>query len=135
MTIKDKVRILNRTCIQDTPTPIFDSSVPEKNIRYILGIFVSGIATPQKITIERVNEDGTFVMLFHEVYVAPDNILATANTHNTGSDVNVSIPNNWQFNINNPFLVCEGGTNLSATASFPAVTPARLTIIYYDDLV
>ena len=95
----------------------FSSDVPEKVIRYIVAIFIIGDGSASRtVDIEKVKEDDTYDMIFNDVPIAP-------------SDVRPIPPS---YDIENPIIKLNGGTNLSAVAN--AGTP-KVTIIYWDDIV
>ena len=93
----------------------FTSDVPEKVIRYIVAIVIIGDGSASRtVDIEKVKEDDTYDTIFDDVPIAP-------------SDVRVLPPN---YDIENPIIKLNGGTNLSAVAS--GGTP-KITIIYWDN--
>ncbi len=97
-------------------TDIFDSVVPERKIRHIVYIGIMGDGTSRTAEILKDEETaGSQTMKFDNIPVPP------ADTE--------SVPEDWHFDIENPFLNLEGGTNLTAIASAGA---PELTIIYWD---
>lgn len=94
---------------------IFTVDVPERIKRNIVLIRINGDGTARTVNVEKVEEDDTWAMIFETVHVpATDDI---------------EIPKSG-FDIENPIIVLEGGTNLSFIASLG--TP-YVTILYWDD--
>ena len=93
----------------------FDSDVPERTMRNIVAIIIIGDGTASRtVNIEKVEEDDTWDMIFDSVPVPPAAV--------------VPLPP-ADYDIENPIVVLEGGTNISAVAS--AGTPYA-TLIYWD---
>lgn len=112
----EKLRIRQVTLSTDR-ADLFAEAVPESRIRYVVGIWINGDGTSRTVEIERTEEDATHTMLFDNVPVPPAD--------------QVPVPKGWEFDIENPFMLCEGGTNLTAVASAGA---PEATIIYWDDI-
>ena len=101
--------------ITDERGNFFDEDVPERTMRNIVAIILFGDGTASRtVNIEKVEEDDTYDMIFDHVPVAPANV--------------VQLPP-ADYDIQNPIVVLEGGTNISAVAS--AGTPYA-TLIYWD---
>ena len=93
----------------------FDDDVPERMMRNIVAIIIIGDGTASRtVNVEKVEEDDTWDMIFDSVPVPPAAI--------------VQLPP-ADYDIENPIVVLEGGTNISAVAS--AGTPYA-TLIYWD---
>lgn len=114
--IMEKLRIRQVT-LSDSRADLFAAAVPESRIRYVVGIWINGDGTSRTVEIERTEEDASHTMLFDNVPVPPAD--------------QVQVPKGWEFDIENPFMLCEGGTNLTAIASAGA---PEATIIYWDDI-
>jgi hypothetical protein len=97
---------------------IFSSDVPERVKRNIVAIILTTDGTLRYVEIEKVKEDGTYEMFLDNV---PVDVA-------TGPHGIVQLPNN--YDIENPILVLEGGTNLSFISSAGA---PECTVIYWDD--
>jgi len=113
--IMDRVRVRQVT-IGTSRTDIFAAAVSENKTRYIVMIVINGDGTSRTVEIEKTEEDASHTMLFDNVPIPPAS--------------QVPVPEGWQFDIENPFMTLEGGTNLTAIASAGA---PELTIIYWDD--
>jgi len=95
-------------------TAVFGTVVPERIKRNILAIVLISDGTDRTVEIEKLEEDGTtYTMIFDD--------------YRTGT-TNSWIPPSG-FDIENPVILLEGGTNLYLKAS--SAIPA--TVIYYDD--
>ena len=93
----------------------FAADVPERMMRNIVEILLFGDGTASRtVEIEKVKEDDTYDMIFDNIPVPPAAV--------------VPLPQD-AYDIENPIVVLEGGTNLSAVAS--AGTP-EATLIYWD---
>lgn len=128
--IKQQLRI-RRTELSTTRKYLFGvnaaaSLVPERKIRYVVGIWLIGDGTSRTVNIERIKEDPSAVdppadadctMLFPAVPVPPAD--------------QVPVPEGWEFDIENPFMLCEGGTNLTGKASAGA---PNAVVIWFDDI-
>jgi hypothetical protein len=97
---------------------IFASDIAERIKRNIVAIILTTDGTLRYVEIEKVKEDDTYDMFL-------DNVPVDVATGPYGV---VQIPNN--YDIENPILVLEGGTNLSFIASAGA---PECTALYYDD--
>ena len=97
---------------------IFSADVPERVKRNIVAIILMTDATLRYVEIEKQKEDDTWEMIF-------DNVPVDVATGPFGL---VQLPNN--YDIENPILVLEGGTNLSFIASAGA---PECTVLYWDD--
>lgn len=83
-------------------TPLF-AAVPERIIRYVVGIFISGDGVASRtLDIEKLEEDGTYTMKFRGIPVAPAD--------------HRELPESG-YDVENPIVTCEGGTRLYGTAS------------------
>jgi len=114
--IRQRLRIRQVT-LGTSRVDLFPSAVPERKLRYVIGIWINGDGASRTVEIEKTEEDGSHTMLFDNVPVPPAD--------------QVPVPKGWNFDIENPFMVCEGGTNLTAVAS--AGSP-ECTVIYWDDI-
>ena len=93
----------------------FADDVPEGVMRNILGILLFGDGTASRtVEIEKVEEDDTYDMIFDNIPVPPAAV--------------VPLPP-ADYDIENPIVVLEGGTNLSAVASAGA---PEATVIFWD---
>ena len=117
--IRDRLRPAQLT-IGTSRANFFTDDIPERKIRYIVAIFFFGDATATRtVEIEKVKEDDTYEMVFDNIGVAPTE--------------KVQLPKD-QYNIEEPIIVLEGGTNLSAVADAEATPPAlEATAIYWDN--
>jgi hypothetical protein len=97
---------------------VFSSDVAERAKRNIVAILIMTDATLRYVEIEKQKEDDTWEMIFDNV---PIDVA-------TGPFGLVQLPNN--YDIENPIIVLEGGTNLSFIASAGA---PEVTVIYWDD--
>lgn len=112
--IRERIRYAQLT-IGTSRANFWSDDVPERKIRYVVAIFIFGDATATRLVeIEKVKEDDTYEMIFDNIGVAPTE--------------KVPIPKD-QYNIEDPILVLEGGTNLSAVADAGA---PEATVIYWD---
>lgn len=83
---------------------IFSTAVPEYKFRLILGIWLIGDGESSKtVDIEKKEEDGSYTMKFKGVPVPPAAMQP--------------VPEGWKFDVNNPCMILEGGTNLTFKAS------------------
>ena len=114
--IMERLRIRQLT-LSTARATLFAAAVPESRNRYVVGIWINGDGTSRTVEIEKLEEDGTYTMLFNNVPIPPAD--------------QVPVPEGWNFDIENPFMLCEGGTNLTAVASAGA---PEATIIYWDDV-
>jgi len=94
---------------------LWTSDIPERVKRNIVLIRLNGDGTARTVEIEKVEEDDTYDMIFDNVNVP------------AASDI--EIPSSG-YDIENPIIVLEGGTNLSFIASAGA---PEVTVIYWDD--
>ena len=112
--IRERLKYAQLT-LSGTMASIFSSDVAERAKRNIVLIWMNGDGTARTVNVEKVKEDDTWDMIFKAVHVpATDDI---------------EIPKSG-FDIENPIIVLEGGTNLSFIAS--AGTP-YVTVVWYDD--
>lgn len=101
--------------VTDARTALF-AAVTERLWKYVVMIYINGDQQKKRdVAIEKLEEDGTYTMKFSDIHVAPA--------------ANVQIPKDG-FDIENPFLSCEGGTRLFAKASGNSV---NLTVIHWDN--
>ena len=113
--IRDRLRPAQLT-IGSSRTNFFGEDVPERKIRYIVAIFIFGDATSSRLVeIEKVKEDDTYEMVFDNIGVAPTE--------------KVQLPIDG-YDIEDPLITLEGGTNLSAIADAGA---PEATVIYWDN--
>lgn len=96
-------------------------AVPERKTRYVVGIWINGDGTSRQVDIEKTTEAEPVghTMLFENVPVPPAD--------------QCPVPEFWHFDIENPFLNLEGGTNLTAVADVADAKP-QVTIIYWDSV-
>jgi len=99
---------------------IWSSDIPERTKRNIVAIYIMTDATLRYVEIEKVKEDDTWDMIFDNVPID----VATGNEQGM-----VQIPKG-HYDIEDPILVLEGGTNLSFISSLGA---PEVTVIYWDD--
>lgn len=99
---------------------IFAADIAERIKRNIVAIILTTDATLRYVEIEKVLEDDTYSMFLDQVPVD----VATG-----GLGGIVSIPTSG-YDIENPILVLEGGTNLSFISGAGA---PEVTVIYWDD--
>jgi len=97
---------------------IFSSDIPERAKRNIVAILIMTDGTLRYVEVEKVKEDDTYDMIL-------DNVPVDVGTGVWGI---VAFPHN--YDIENPILVLEGGTNLSFISSAGA---PEVTVIYWDD--
>jgi hypothetical protein len=96
-------------------TNFWATNIPERQMRFIVALIINGDGVASRTcTISKVREDGTLEAKFKNIPVAP-------------ADVR-QIPEG-AYDIENPVLVLEGGTNLHGS-----VVGGTLygTVIYYD---
>lgn len=93
------------------------AAVPERKMRYVVGIFLSGDGVSSKtVDIEKLEEDETtYTMKFSMIPVAPAD--------------HREIPESG-YDIENPIMVLEGGSRPYGKASGNSV---NTTIIYWDN--
>lgn len=111
--IRNRVRV-NQVTLSTSRGDLF-TAVPERQIRNIVWIGIMGDGTSRTVEIEKTEEDGTHTMKFDNIPVPPAD--------------QVPVPEGWNFDIENPFMTLEGGTNLTGISS--AGSP-ELTVIYWD---
>jgi hypothetical protein len=98
-----------------SPSNFFTNDIPEKTMRYIVAILIIGDNVGTKtVTVSRVNEDDTLTTFLNAVPV--------------GATELKPIPPS--YDVENPILTLEGGTNLAASAS---ASGPKVTVIYWDD--
>jgi len=97
---------------------IWASDIPERVKRNVVAIILTTDATLRYVEIEKVLEDDTYSMILDNVPV------------DVGTGVNGIVPMPHNYDIENPILVLEGGTNLSFISSAGA---PEVTVIYWDD--
>lgn len=123
--------IIDRIRVRSTPlgsdaddrTHLFSAIVPERKIRHIVYIGIIGDGTSRTVDIQKIKEgaeapydaDDVESTKFDDVPVPPA--------------AQVPVPEEWEFDITNPFMTLEGGTTLVGLASAGAPT---LTIIWWD---
>lgn len=99
--------------ITTSRTDLFNS-VPERKIRYVVAIVMSGDSAVRRARIEKLEEDGTtYTAKFDKVPVPADDIQVLGN-----------------YNIEDPLMVLEGGTKLVGSVDGNSIS---VTTIYYDD--
>jgi len=115
--VKDRIKYLYKSVSETTETDLFSSNVPERKIRYVLKIILTGNGSvSETVTISKKKEDGTYDVFIAGINLAPPEYK--------------EIPQG-SIDLENPLLVLEGGTNLAAkTAGGNAV---NITVIYYDN--
>lgn len=95
-------------------TPV---DVPERQFRFIVGIWISGtMGATTCIQLEKYEEDGTFTMKFSPIPVAPADFR--------------QIPKG-SLSITDPILTLEGGTNLYGNVDLAGVS-INVTVEYWD---
>jgi len=97
---------------------IFASDIAERIKRNIVAIILTTDATLRYVEIEKVLEDDTYSMFLDNVPV------------DVGTGIHGIVPIPHNYDIENPVLVLEGGTNLSFISSAGA---PEVTVIYWDD--
>lgn len=112
--IRDRLRVYQAT-LGVARVDLFAAAVPERKIRNIVWIGIMGDGTSRTVEIEKTEEDATHTMKFDNIPVPPADL--------------IRIPDGWKFDIENPFMTLEGGTNLTGISSLGA---PELTIIYWD---
>jgi hypothetical protein len=111
--IRDRLQTV-QVDITNTRTDLF-STVPESKMRYVVAIFIFGDGVSSRlVNIEKVEEAGTYTSKFKNVPVSPAE--------------RVSIPT--RFSIEDPIIVCEGGTKLVGSVTTSATIP--VTVVYWD---
>jgi hypothetical protein len=112
--IRERIRYVHLT-IGSSLSNFFANDVARRVKRYIVAIVIYGDGVASRtVEIEKVKQDGTYEMIFDNVPVSPAG--------------EVWIPPT--YDIENPIIMLEGGTNLAAVAS--AAGP-EATVIYWDD--
>jgi len=99
---------------------IFGSDIAERKKCYIVAIFIMTDATLRYVEIEKQKEDDTWEMIFDNVPID----VATGNEQGV-----LQLPKSG-YDIENPILMLEGGTNLSFISSAGA---PEVTILYWED--
>jgi len=95
----------------------WSSNIPEHKTRYIVALFLVGDGEASRtVTVQKVEEDGSTSDLFPKVPVPPADI--------------VPIPKQ-NYDIMNPIIVLEGGTNLKGTVD--AGSGVSVVVVYWDD--
>lgn len=112
--IRGRLRI-NQVTLSTSRQDLFPADVPERKMRNVVGIWIDGDGTSRTVEIEKTEEDATHTMLFDNVPVPPAD--------------QIPVPEGWDFDIENPCIVLEGGTNLTGVANAGA---PEATIIYWD---
>jgi len=115
--IRERLKYAQLT-VSNARQNVFGSDVAERVKRNIVAILIMTDATLRYVEIEKQKEDDTWEMIFDNV---PIDVA-------TGPFGLVQLPNN--YDIENPIIVLEGGTNLSFIASAGA---PEVTVIYWDD--
>lgn len=101
--------------IGTSDTDAFSSNVPEKAMRNIVAIFLIGDGSASTtVDIKKKGESGSYTVLFNDVPVSPAEIKP--------------IPPQ-SYNLENPIVVLEGGTNLGLKA---ASGSPHATVVYWD---
>ena len=112
--IRERIRYAQLT-IGTSRANFWASDIDEYKFRNIVAIIIFGDGSASRtVEIEKVKEDDTWEMIFDNVPVAPAAI--------------VQLPEG-EYNIEDPIIVLEGGTNLSAIADAGA---PEATAIYWD---
>jgi len=117
--IRERLKYAQLT-LSSSRQSIFGSAVPERAKRNIVAIFIMTDGTLRTVEIEKLEEAATYTMIFDNVSID----VATGNEQGM-----VQIPKG-AYDIENPIIVLEGGTNLSFIAS--AGVP-EVTVLYWDD--
>jgi len=99
---------------------IFTADVAERIKRNIVAIFIMTDATLRTVEIEKQKEDDTWDMIFDAV---PIDVA-------TGPEQGILQIPKGHYDIEDPIIVLEGGTNLSFIASAGA---PEVTVLYWDD--
>jgi len=95
----------------------WDSDIPEHKTRYIVALLLIGDGVASRtVDIEKVEEDDSTTSKFPAVPVPPADV--------------VQIPPSG-YDVRNPILVLEGGTNLKGTVN--AGDGVKVVVIYWDD--
>jgi len=103
--------------IGTTITDVFSSNVPESKMRYIVSIVIMGDGEASRVVdIYKKEEDGSYTLKFPMIPVAP-------------ADVR-QLPQSG-YDVMNPIMVLEGGTNLAGKVD--AGAGVSLTVIFWDD--
>ena len=108
------------TWLTGTRTDIFGAVVPERKVRYIVGIWLNGDGVASRtVDIEKLEEDGTtYTMKWQGIPVAPTE--------------RVPVPPNWHFDLENPSMTLEGGARLYGKTGAPAGISVNSTTEYWD---
>jgi hypothetical protein len=101
---------------------VFSADVPSDKIRYIVAIFLIGDRTTSNaVTIEKLKSghatppvSDNYETIFNSVPIAPTDVRPIPPT----------------FDIENPIIVLEGGSNLSVVATSKG---PNVTVIYWDN--
>ena len=102
--------------IKTTNTDIFGSNVPESKIRYIVKIILTGDQNTTRIAeISKKLETGSY-----DTFIPNINVVASQYRE---------IPEG-SYDIENPILTLEGGTNLAGKVSGNSIS---MTVIYWDN--
>ena len=112
--IRQKLRNLQKWITTTTVTDIFSSNVPEDKMRYIVAIFLIGKDTTAVVNIKKKKEDGTYEDIFPNINVAASEFKPIPPT----------------YDIENPIIPLEGGTNLAA--NLVSGTSVSITVLYWD---
>ena len=113
-------QIIERLCTENVnvgfANDFFSSDIEESLMRFVIGIFINGDGVATRfITISKVEEDNTLTAKFTGIPVSP---VDTRNLPPSG------------FDIENPFLVLEGGTNLRGSVVGATLD---LTVVFWDN--
>lgn len=117
--IRERLKYAQLT-VSNARQNLFSSDIPEEVKRNIVAIFLNTDATLRYVEIEKVEEDDTWEMIF-------DNVSVDVATGNLGGITQLP---KGAYDIENPIIVLEGGTNLSFIAGAGA---PEVTVIYWDD--
>jgi len=115
--IMERVRERN-VWLTSSRTAIFAAAVAERKIRYVIGMWINGDGVASRLVdIERLEEDGTtYTMLHQGIPVAPSE--------------RVTVPEDWEFGIENPSETVEGGVQLYGRTAGGSL---NITVKYWDD--
>lgn len=120
------IEVINRLRVDSvtllTARTNFFSSVPQRTIRKIVAIILIGDGvTSRTVNIEKTESDGTtHTMKFNTVPVGPAQV-----QHLPPSG----------YNILNPILTIEGGTNQNITGIVTGGSGVPVSVIYWDDVL
>ena len=114
--IYSRLRIKQITVGTASETDVWTSNVPERKMRNVvyIGLIGDGEAS-RTVNIKKKEEDGSYTTIFPSIPVPPA--------------AQVPVPEGWNFDIENPVIVLEGGTNLGAMASGGS---PKMVVIYWD---